>query len=180
MRRALRKFLFIGVLLSFTPFAEAAQRLIVVELFTSQGCSSCPPADRLLGDLAERPELLALSEHIDYWDYLGWHDPFALADNTRRQRKYARRLGQGYVYTPQFVVHGIMQNSGKDRLGLLHLINEAQKQPVPVSVEIDEHQGATTRLTLMMGSSAFTFSPRSMAGLQMSRSLVTSSDFSRP
>lgn len=141
MLRTFRTLVFIGVLLSFIPLAEAAERLTVVELFTSQGCSSCPPADGLLGDLAERPELLALSEHIDYWDYLGWHDPFALADNTRRQRKYARRLGQSYVYTPQFVVHGMMQNSGTDRLGLLHLINEAQKQPARISVDIDEHQG---------------------------------------
>lgn len=139
MLRTFRKLVFTGILLSFIPLADAAERLTVVELFTSQGCSSCPPADGLLGDLAVRPEVLALSEHIDYWDYLGWHDPFALADNTRRQRSYARRLGQSYVYTPQFVVHGVVQSPGKDRLSLLHLIKEAEAQPARVSVEIETH-----------------------------------------
>jgi len=71
-----------------------------VELFTSQGCSSCPPADRLLGKLARRPDIVALSFHVDYWDYIGWKDRFASKATTERQRAYARTLKQRYVYTP--------------------------------------------------------------------------------
>ena len=78
----------------------------VVELFTSQGCSSCPPADKLLGQLAERNNLLALSYNVDYWDYLGWKDTLASPDNTERQRNYAQARGDGQVYTPQAVIDG--------------------------------------------------------------------------
>jgi hypothetical protein len=87
----------------------------VVELFTSQGCSSCPPADQLLGELAKRPEIIALAYHVDYWDGLGWHDRFSSSDATARQRAYARKMGSPNVYTPQMVVDGITDMVGSDR-----------------------------------------------------------------
>jgi hypothetical protein len=133
----LRRFVSLGfalLLLSQSPLA-AQDRLTVVELFTSQGCSSCPPADAFLGELAKRPDVLALSEHVDYWDYLGWKDPFASSENTQRQRAYARRLGLSYVYTPQMVVQGTGQIAGGDREGVLALVARAKDLPlVPVDV----------------------------------------------
>ncbi|RCW88943.1 hypothetical protein DFP89_101382 [Paracoccus lutimaris] len=79
---------------------------VVVELFTSQGCSSCPPADDMLGDLAAREDVLALSWHVDYWDYLGWADEFARPEFTRRQQAYAHASGERAIYTPQIIVGG--------------------------------------------------------------------------
>jgi hypothetical protein len=78
----------------------------VVELFTSQGCSTCPPADRLLARLAERDDVVALSLHVDYWDYLGWRDTFARPEFGERQRGYRDAWGKNVIYTPQMVVHG--------------------------------------------------------------------------
>jgi hypothetical protein len=125
---------FVLLMLSQSPLA-AEDRVTVVELFTSQGCSSCPPADAFLGELAKRPDVLALSEHVDYWDYLGWKDPFASRENTQRQRAYARRLGLGYVFTPQIVVQGMGQIAGTDRDGVLQLITRTKDLPlVPVNV----------------------------------------------
>ncbi len=86
--------------------APAGARPAVVELFTSQGCSSCPPADRLLGQLAGRDDVVALSLHVDYWDYIGWTDPFALPEATLRQRRYARARRLTSVFTPQMIVDG--------------------------------------------------------------------------
>jgi hypothetical protein len=83
-----------------------------VELFTSQGCSSCPPADLQLGKLARRPDVVALSFHVDYWDYIGWKDRFATRATTARQRVYARTLRQRYVYTPEMVVDGRAHRPG--------------------------------------------------------------------
>lgn len=95
--------------------ADEPGRAVVVELFTSEGCSSCPPADAALGDLATDPRVLALSFHVDYWDELGWPDPFSSADNTARQRAYASAFGERGLYTPQMVVGGIDGFVGTDR-----------------------------------------------------------------
>ncbi len=86
----------------------------VVELFTSQGCSSCPPADANLGDLANRGSVVALAYHVDYWDYLGWKDTLANAANTARQNGYAKTLGERSVYTPQAVLDGRAHVNGAD------------------------------------------------------------------
>ncbi len=97
-----------------TTGPAAASPPTVVELFTSQGCSSCPASDRQLGELAKRPDVLPLSLHVDYWDYIGWKDPFASAINTERQRGYARTLKQRYVYTPEMVFGGVVHDPGSD------------------------------------------------------------------
>lgn len=78
----------------------------VLELFTSQGCSSCPPADELFADLAKRPDIIALAYHVDYWDYIGWTDTFATKDYSDRQRAYAKSRGSSRIYTPQLIVNG--------------------------------------------------------------------------
>lgn len=97
-----------------------------VELFTSQGCSSCPPADALLGRLSMRPDIVALAYHVDYWDYIGWKDPFASRETTERQRAYARVLKQRYVYTPEMVVDGIGHDTGRDPAPIEALLAKAQ------------------------------------------------------
>ena len=88
---------------------------MVVELFTSEGCSSCPPADALLGELAQRQYVLPLSFHVDYWDYIGWKDKFADPIYTRRQYAYAEAQGSSMVYTPQMIVAGAIDVVGSDR-----------------------------------------------------------------
>jgi len=120
------------------PVAAGEQPLTVVELFTSQGCASCLPADALMGELAERDDILALSYHVDYWDYLGWRDTLAQPINTERQRAYARDLGLQYVYTPQMVIQGAYQAIGSDRQAVLDQITRARPgNPVPVTIDRD-------------------------------------------
>jgi hypothetical protein len=80
---------------------------VVLELYTAQGCAACPPADRLLAELAERPEVIALALHVDYWDYIGWADIFADPEHAERQKRYARSRGLSTIYTPQIVVMGM-------------------------------------------------------------------------
>lgn len=104
-----------GTVAAALPVRAAAPLVGVVELFTSQGCSSCPPADAALAALASEPGVLALGYHVDYWDYLGWADTLARAENTDRQRAYAKTLGNRSVYTPQAVVNGRAHMNGGDR-----------------------------------------------------------------
>lgn len=99
-----------------------------IELFTSQGCSSCPPADAYLGSLAKRPDIVALAFHVDYWDYIGWKDAFATRATTDRQRAYARVLKQRYVYTPEMVVDGIGHDTGRERGAIEALLAQAQRR----------------------------------------------------
>jgi len=118
------------VLSSFAIPALAEPRPVVVELFTSQGCSSCPPADALLDELAGRKDVLALGFHVDYWDRLGWRDPLSTPGATMRQHDYAGKFGRNEVYTPQMVIDGTHQAVGSNRAAVLQAIAAAQ----PVSV----------------------------------------------
>ena len=108
------------------PTADGAERRpVVVELFTSQGCSSCPPADALLRELARRDDVLALGFHISYWNGLGWKDPLSSAGATERQETYARRFNGGQVYTPQIVVDGTSEMVGSRRDAVLAALRDA-------------------------------------------------------
>jgi hypothetical protein len=116
--------------------ARAASPPTVVELFTSQGCSSCPPADALLGELAQRTDVVALAFHVDYWDRLGWRDPFALPLASERQRHYARSLAApGGVFTPQAIVSGQRSVVGSDRARLVAAL-AALPAPLPLQLSI--------------------------------------------
>ena len=118
----------------------AAEPRAVVELFTSQGCSSCPPADTLLGKLAHDPTVIALSLSIDYWDYLGWKDTLALPGHANRQKAYSKVRGDRGVYTPQVVVNGMTQALGSDAADIERAIGQSRRNSatlsVPVSVKI--------------------------------------------
>jgi hypothetical protein len=115
---------------------------VVVELFTSQGCSSCPPADALLGELAQRPDVVALAFHVDYWDYIGWKDPYASRAFTQRQRDYAQALRLHMVYTPQMVVDGRTDVVGSYRREVEAAIaNAAQRSKLTVTIESDGQGG---------------------------------------
>lgn len=124
-------------------------RPVVVELFTSQGCSSCPPADSFLGELAKRSDVLALSFHVDYWDYIGWKDPFARGEFSNRQRRYARNMGEPSVYTPQMIIDGRFQEVGSRREMVLSRIAEARDQGKSVPIAISR---AGDRLDVRIGS----------------------------
>jgi hypothetical protein len=101
--------------------------LTVVELFTSQGCASCPPADALMGELVARDDVLGLTFHVDYWDYLGWRDTLATQEGTQRQRNYRDALGKSYVYTPQMVIGGVRDEVGSQRQAVLRQIESVAR-----------------------------------------------------
>jgi hypothetical protein len=122
----------------------AADPRAVMELFTSQGCSSCPPADKLLGEIAERKDVLALSLPVDYWDYLGWKDTLASHDYSERQREYAQSRGDGDVYTPQAVINGSQGIVGSDRLAVETALKRATEQGFPVAIALTAGDDAVT------------------------------------
>lgn len=129
--------------LAWAPPARAERA--VVELYTSQGCNSCPPADALLSELAKQPGILALSFHVTYWDYLGWRDTFGNPANTKRQRWYKKVLG-AQVYTPQAVVNGTKQAVGNQRGAVEMAMEDAPPLTVPVSLVADGKGGLTAKL----------------------------------
>ncbi len=109
---------------------------VLVELFTSQGCNSCPPADALLGELAKRPDVVALSLHVDYWDYIGWKDPYGSPMNTARQKRYAEALNLHYVFTPQIVVDGRASVRGLNRDEVLAEIEKAASRSKAINIRL--------------------------------------------
>ena len=148
-----RAFLMTATAFFATPTLAAdvtARPVAVVELFTSQGCNSCPPADRFLGELAQRDDVIALSLHVDYWDYLGWKDSFASKATTARQHAYARALGERGVYTPQMVVGGMAHAIGSDAAAVNRLFEKA-KQTATLAL-IVEREGANMAVRLPAAS----------------------------
>ena len=117
-----------------------AEPRAVIELFTSQGCSSCPAADRLLGELSRDPSLVTMSLAVDYWDYLGWKDTLALHGHSDRQRAYAEARGDRAVYTPQVVVNGVAHVLGSDKAAIEKAIAQTRRNPsvlaLPVSMTV--------------------------------------------
>ena len=116
--------------------AFAGEPRAVIELFTSQGCSSCPAADKLLGQLRQDPSIVALSLPVDYWDYLGWKDTLALHGHTVRQQQYAQARGDREVYTPQIVVNGVAHVLGSDKAAIEKTIAETRAKDKPLSVPV--------------------------------------------
>ena len=126
-----------GVVLAFgmaTAHPAQSAPLTVVELFTSQGCSSCPPANASLAAVASRPDVLALSFGVTYWDYLGWKDTFAKPQFTDRQVAYEAGLGHGGPFTPQIVVNGARDTVGNVQADVEHLIAGARLSGPAISV----------------------------------------------
>lgn len=108
----------------------------VVELFTSQGCNSCPPADAVLADLAERGDVIALGYHVDYWDYLGWKDTLAKPENTERQKLYGEAFGKREIYTPQAVINGRVHVKGGKRGAVNAALSELDRTGQGMSIDI--------------------------------------------
>lgn len=128
----------LGICAIFTVVTpvHAADPRAVVELFTSQGCSSCPPADKVLGELAQDPSMIALSLPIDYWDYLGWKDTLADSRFSARQKAYSHMRGDRGVYTPQAVVNGTTNVLGSDRAAIENAANRTQKTDGVMAVPV--------------------------------------------
>jgi hypothetical protein len=118
------------------PPAAAEVPRAVIELFTSQGCSSCPAADKLLGELSRDPSLVTLSLPVDYWDYLGWKDTLALHGHTNRERAYADTRGDREVYTPQVVVNGIVHVLGSDKAAIEQAIEQTRQSAAPLTLPV--------------------------------------------
>jgi hypothetical protein len=114
---------------------EPPDKPVVVELFTSQGCSSCPPADALLGELARLPNVVALAFHVDYWDSIGWRDRYEIPLAAARQARYVDTLSLSSAFTPQVVIDGIASYVGSDRRRILAAMANRQEE-VPVAVEV--------------------------------------------
>lgn len=133
MRRLLTALVFVS---TFLPGVATAQNATVIELYTSQGCNSCPPADAILAQLAQRSDVIPLALHVDYWDYLGWKDDLANPAFTRRQHNYAAAQNARTVYTPQMVVGGVDQVVGSRAMQVMDLVQAHAAKPDPVSVSL--------------------------------------------
>lgn len=127
------------IFMATLPGLAMAGPKAVVELFTSQGCSSCPPADSYLGELVGRDDVIALSVHVDYWDYIGWKDTFASPDHSLRQRAYAIERGDRRVYTPQMVINGGDHYVGSNKRAVERGLKAAS---LPLEINVSQTDGA--------------------------------------
>ena len=116
--------------------AMAQGNPVIVELYTSQGCSSCPPADALVGELADREDVIPLALHVDYWDYIGWKDSFANPAFTDRQRAYAQAAGHRTIYTPQMIVGGTTQVVGYKPMLLASVIQTQKEDSIDLGISL--------------------------------------------
>lgn len=131
------------VLLATTP-VHAQSNPVVVELFTSQGCSSCPPADKLLHQLAEKDGVIALSLHVDYWDYIGWKDEFANPAHTTRQKGYARVANRRSIYTPQMIINGSDSVVGAKPMRVSDIVQKHGQKKATVSLDLSRNGDKVT------------------------------------
>ena len=144
----LSKCLLYGGILSLTTSAGSATDLpvqpgslqgrAVVELFTSQGCSSCPPADRVLGELSTMPNVTALAFHVDYWDSIGWRDLYSIPNAVERQDRYVQGLNLSSAFTPQAVINGHLSVVGSDKARILSALAETKDDAIPVSLAVSD------------------------------------------
>lgn len=134
--------------------AQEPARPVVLELFTSQGCSSCPPADALLTEYARtRPDLLPLAFHVEYWNNLGWRDPFSSAEATARQRLHASRIGEPTIYTPELVIDGRQAAIGSDRDAVEGAIRSAKaRQSTLAAVRVSRSGSGEVTIAVGPGS----------------------------
>lgn len=140
-----RSLAFIGLISLILPMSaalaqNASLQNSVVELFTSQGCSSCPPADRLLQDLSKKPGIIAMSFPVTYWDYLGWRDTLARQEYSERQRAYAEARGDGEVYTPQAVINGVKSCVGSNLDAIQEALNSTRQDVRKLAVPLQVHK----------------------------------------
>lgn len=128
--------LWMAVMSAVPVAAQSGSPVVVVELFTSQGCSSCPPADEFFAELARDPMIIPLALHVDYWDYIGWADSFADPKFTARQKAYARNIGSRAIYTPQMIVGGLDRVQGNAPAEVASLVMKHLKAAQPVAVTL--------------------------------------------
>lgn len=124
-----------------TARAQSSSSPVILELFTSQGCNSCPPADALMAEWAKLPGTLPLSLHVDYWDYLGWKDTFGKKGHSNRQQEYARQIGSRQIYTPQVVIDGRFQAIGSDHKAVQAALSKARKEQ-RIALQADRSNGS--------------------------------------
>jgi len=142
-----------ALLMLASPAVADGPGPVVVELYTSQGCSSCPPADAYLHDLAKQEGVVALALHVDYWDYIGWKDSFASPAHTARQKAYAHAQGHRMVYTPQMIVDGIYGVAGTKPAAVAEAISKHRAKPNPVKLDLRREDGTLHILATSRGPS---------------------------
>jgi len=141
-----RFFAFVTILMLGVPVTSlrAENAPVVVELYTSQGCSACPPADALLARLGDYEDIIPLALHVDYWDYIGWKDKFAMPAFTKRQKAYAHSLGTNIIYTPQMVINGSDSVVGTRTMDVSDLVQAHKAKGLPAKLDIDRADGILT------------------------------------
>jgi hypothetical protein len=148
LRSALRRAGLAVSLLLASAAAHAQQQTaapVVLELFTSQGCNSCPPADELMQDWLKQPNIIPISLHVDYWDYLGWKDTLSRKGHGIRQQDYARNSGKREVYTPQVVVNGKFMVVGSDRAAVEKALEKGRRMP-SVAIQAEKNKAGNWQI----------------------------------